>query len=176
MIFITSEMHYRSKRLVAEIMDVSTQQTSLGRLVTARAVSSGKALLSGPADTGSLKALIQGMKRFDVDTTIVDGALSRLSLSSPAVTEAMVLATGAAVSCNIPQLVRKTKYVYDLICLEKAEPEIIRQLIDIEQGMWSIDENGKVHDLNIPSVFMLENNKDEVFKYGNTLYVAGRHQ
>ena len=36
-----------------------------------------------------------------------------------------------------------------------------------------IDENGKVHDLNIPSVFMLENNKDEVFKYGNTLYVAG---
>lgn len=86
-------MHYRSKRLVAEIMDVSTQQTSLGRLVTARAVSSGKALLSGPADTGSLKTLIQGMKRFDVDTTIVDGALSRLSLSSPAVTEAMVLAT-----------------------------------------------------------------------------------
>lgn len=72
MIFITSEMHYRSKRLVAEIMDVSTQQTSLGRLVTARAVSSGKALLSGPADTGSLKALIQEMKRFDVDTTIVD--------------------------------------------------------------------------------------------------------
>ena len=138
MIFITSEMHYRSKRLVAEIMDVSTQQTSLGRLVTARAVSSGKALLSGPADTGSLKALIQEMKRFDVDTTIVDGALSRLSLSSPAVTEAMVLATGAAVSCNIPQLVRKTKYVYDLICLETAE-----------------------------------NNKDEVFKYGNTLYVAG---
>ena len=173
MIFITSEMHYRSKRLVAEIMDVSTQQTSLGRLVTARAVSSGKALLSGPADTGSLKALIQEMKRFDVDTTIVDGALSRLSLSSPAVTEAMVLATGAAVSCNIPQLVRKTKYVYDLICLETAEPEMIRQLIDIEQGIWSIDENGKVHDLNIPSVFMLENNKDEVFKYGNTLYVAG---
>ena len=113
------------------------------------------------------------MKRFDVDTTIVDGALSRLSLSSPAVTEAMVLATGAAVSCNIPQLVRKTKYVYDLICLETAEPEMIRQLIDIEQGIWSIDENGKVHDLNIPSVFMLENNKDEVFKYGNTLYVAG---
>ena len=43
MIFITTEMHYRSKRLVAEIMDVSTQQTSLGRLENARAVRSGKA-------------------------------------------------------------------------------------------------------------------------------------
>lgn len=173
MIFITSEMHYRSKRLVAEIMDVSTQQTSLGRLVTARAVSSGKVLLSGPADTGSLRTLIREMKRFDVDTTIVDGALSRLSLSSPAVTEAMVLATGAALSCNIPQLVRKTKYVYDLICLDEVAPDITRKLTDIEQGVWSIDDEGNVHDLDIPSVFMLENRKDDIFKHGNTLYVAG---
>lgn len=173
MVFITSEKHYRSKRLVAEIMDVSTQRTSLGRLITAKAVSSGKALLSGPADTASLRTLIQDMSRFDIDTTIVDGALSRLSLSSPAVTEAMVLATGAALSCNIPQLVRKTKYVYDLICLEEAAPDITRKLIDIEQGVWAIDEEGNVRDLDIPSVFMLENRKDDIFKHGNTLYVAG---
>ncbi|MBC5622701.1 hypothetical protein H8S64_16535 [Butyricimonas sp. NSJ-56] len=173
MIFITSEMHYRDKRLVAEIMDVSTQQTSLGRLVTARAVSSGKVLLSGPADTGSLRTLIHDMKRWDVDTTIVDGALSRLSLSSPAVTEAMVLATGAALSCNIPQLVRKTKYVYDLICLNEAAPDIVRKLMAIEQGVWSIDDEGNIYDLDIPSVFMLENKKDDIFKHGNTLYVAG---
>ena len=173
MIFITSEMHYRDKRLVAEIMDVSTQQTSLGRLVTARAVSSGKVLLSGPADTGSLRTLIHDMKRWDVDTTIVDGALSRLSLSSPAVTEAMVLATGAALSCNIPQLVRKTKYVYDLICLNEAAPDIVRKLMAIEQGVWSIDDEGNIYDLDIPSVFMLENKKDDIFKHGNTLDVAG---
>ncbi len=173
MIFITSEMHYQDKRLVAEIMDVSTQQTSLGRLVTARAVSSGKVLLSGPADTGSLRTLIHDMKRWDVDTTIVDGALSRLSLSSPAVTEAMVLATGAALSCNIPQLVRKTKYVYDLICLNEAAPDIVRKLMAIEQGVWSIDDEGNIYDLDIPSVFMLENKKDDIFKHGNTLYVAG---
>lgn len=173
MVFITSEKHYRSKRLVAEIMDVSTQRTSLGRLITAKAVSSGKALLSGPADTASLRTLIQDMSRFDIDTTIVDGALSRLSLSSPAVTEAMVLATGAALSCNIPQLVRKTKYVYDLICLEEAAPDITRKLMDIEQGVWAIDEEGNVRDLDIPSVFMLENRKDDIFKHGNTLYVAG---
>ena len=173
MIFITSEMHYRDKRLVAEIMDVSTQQTSLGRLVTARAVLSGKVLLSGPADTGSLRTLIHDMKRWDVDTTIVDGALSRLSLSSPAVTEAMVLATGAALSCNIPQLVRKTKYVYDLICLNEAAPDIVRKLMAIEQGVWSIDDEGNIYDLDIPSVFMLENKKDDIFKHGNTLYVAG---
>lgn len=93
------------------------------------------------------------MKRFNVDTTIVDGALSRLSLSSPAVTEAMILATGAALSCNIPQLVRKTKYIYDLICLDTADAMTAHQLAGIENGVWSIDETGVVHDLNIPRFY-----------------------
>ncbi|WP_082667092.1 hypothetical protein [Gabonibacter massiliensis] len=173
MIFITSEKHYREKRLVSEIMDVSNRQTSLGRLITAKAVSQGKVLLSGPPDTASLRYLIEGMKRFNVDTTIVDGALSRLSLSSPAVTEAMILATGAALSCNIPQLVRKTKYIYDLICLDTADAMTAHQLAGIENGVWSIDETGVVHDLNIPSVFMLEQHKEDIFRHGNTLFVAG---
>ncbi len=173
MVFVTSEKHYREKRLVAEIMDVSTSRTSLGRLVTARAVSDGKALISGPADTKTLKEVIAGMERFGIDTTLVDGALSRLSLSSPAVTDAMVLATGAAVSGNIPQLVRKTKYVYDLIQLPAVERTMAERLSELEQGVWAVDDEGGVHDLDIPSAFMLEQRKEEIFKYGTTLYVAG---
>ena len=98
-----------------EVLDVSLERTALGRLITARARMSGKLLLSGPSDTAGLKALIDRLKARGVGTTIVDGALSRLSLASPAVTEAMILATGAAVAGNIPELVRKTKYVYELI-------------------------------------------------------------
>ena len=40
MIFVTSEKHFREKRLVAEILDISEEQTALGRLITARAKSS----------------------------------------------------------------------------------------------------------------------------------------
>lgn len=93
MIFVTSEKHYREKRLAAEVLDVSLERTALGRLITARAKMSGKLLLSGPSDTAGLKALIDLLKSRGVGTTIVDGALSRLSLASPAVTEAMILAT-----------------------------------------------------------------------------------
>ena len=118
MIFVTSEKHYRERRLVAEIMEIDDHRTALGRLVIARAKTSGKVLLSGPADTAGLKSLIRHMKDFGVRTTLVDGALSRLSLASPTVTEAMVLATGAAVSGNIRELVRRTRYVCDLIDLE----------------------------------------------------------
>ena len=173
MVFVTSEKHYREKRLIAEVMDISTEQTSLGRLVTARAVSPGKVLLSGPAKAESARRLIEGMRRHSVDTTIVDGALSRLSIGSPTVTDAMILATGAALSCNIPQLTRMTKYVYDRIRLPQVAPDLAERLAPIESGVWAVDKDGEVCDLGIPSIFMAAGHKERLFQYGNTLYVAG---
>ena len=173
MVFVTSEKHYREKRLIAEVMDISTEQTSLGRLVTARAVSPGKVLLSGPAKAESARRLIEGMRRHSVDTTIVDGALSRLSIGSPTVTDAMILATGAALSCNIPQLTRMTIYVYDRIRLPQVAPDLAERLAPIESGVWAVDKDGEVRDLGIPSIFMAAGHKERLFQYGNTLYVAG---
>lgn len=173
MIFVTSEKHYREKRLIAEVLDISDERTALGRLVTARAKSSGKVLLSGPADTGGLKRLIGRMQGIGVQTTIVDGALSRLSLASPAVTEAMILATGAAVSGNIPELVRRTKYVYELIGLEEVDNGLQELLDRQEKGVWAIDEHGQLVDLHLPSVFMFEKLGTDLFRYGNRIYVAG---
>lgn len=173
MIFVTSEKHYREKRLIAEVLEISEQQTALGRLVTARAKAAGKVLLSGPADTGGLKQLIRGMKRWGVQTTLVDGALSRLSLASPAVTEAMILATGAAVSGNIPELVRKTRYVYDLIALEEVAPDLQEKLDGLSGGVWAVDADDRVIDLELPSVLMLEKKGTNILQYGSRLFVAG---
>lgn len=171
MVFVTSEKHYREKRLTAEVLDVSELRTSLGRLVTAKVICPGKVLLSGPVDTATLKLLIENLVYFGADTVIVDGALSRLSLASPVITEAMVLTTGAVVSADIAQLVRKTKYAYDLICLERAIESLLLQ--EIDKGIWAIDEDGEIHDLEIPSVFLLEKSGGDIFRYGRRLFVAG---
>ncbi|HPV57604.1 MAG TPA: hypothetical protein PKW61_10790, partial [Tenuifilaceae bacterium] len=152
MIFISAEKHYLQRRITSEILDVSNIHTSLGRLVIAKAISSDKVLLSGPPDTHCLKAIIAEMNSYNVDLTIVDGALSRLSLASPAVTEGMVLATGAAYSANIPELVRKTKYVVDLINLPEVEPELKRKLDFVESGIFAVDAESNLHDLNVQSV------------------------
>ena len=103
MIFVTSEKHYREKRLAAEVLDVSLERTALGRLITARAKMSGKLLLSGnPSDTAGLEspdrpAQIPGRRHDDrgrrpvaVEPGFAGGH------------EAMILATGAAVAGNIP--------------------------------------------------------------------------
>lgn len=173
MVFVTTEKHYKQKQLTSEILDVSQRATSLGRLVTAKAVTSGKTLISGEPSTQGLKQMIHSMQERGISLTIVDGALSRMSLASPAVTEAMILATGAAVSANIPQLVRKTKFVFDLINIEEVENEVKDKFIGIDKGFWAVDGSGDIHNLNIESVYMLENSNDDIFQYGTTIVVNG---
>lgn len=133
----------------------------------------GKVLLSGPADTAGLKSLIRHMKDFGVRTTLVDGALSRLSLASPTVTEAMVLATGAAVSGNIRELVRRTRYVCDLIDLEEVDEVLQERLDAIQQGVWAVGPEGECIDLKLPSVFMLEKSGTDLLQYGHRIFIAG---
>jgi hypothetical protein len=172
MMFVTSELHYQKRRLISEVLDVSTQSTSLGILVTAKAKNAGKVMLSGPASNAEIVRLIAELKQKNVDLTIVDGALSRKSLGSPAVTQAMILATGAALSANIPQLVFKTQYVYDLIQIQETDVKIKDQLRKIESGIWAVQED-QIVDTGIVSVMMIQKKKDELFQHGNCFFVSG---
>ncbi|WP_321295647.1 hypothetical protein [Marinifilum fragile] len=173
MMFVTSETHYAKRRLFSEVIDVSRQTTCLGRLVTAKTIHSGKVMLSGPANNAEIVRLIADLKAKGVDLTIVDGALSRKSLGSPAVTEAMILATGAALSANIPQLVFKTQYVYDLIQLTEIDSELKPKFRGIENGIWALDESGEVKNTGISSVLMIKKEKDKLFQFGTDFFVSG---
>jgi len=173
MLFVTSEKHYREKKLTAEIIDISTRKTALGRLITAQAKNSGKTLLSGPPDTLWLKQILLSMKERQVDLTLIDGALSRLSLASPAITDAMILTTGASLSENLANLLKNTLFACEMIDLEEVNPTLKQKLEHIEKGIWAIDQEGEIHDLNILSVFGIGERIAEIFKYGNTVFVSG---
>lgn len=117
MFFATSEKHYRQRKLLSELYSVGDETTALGRVVTAKALGEGKVLLSGPSSGSALKRWMSSLNEFGMDLILVDGALSRLSTASPAISEAMVLSTGAAYSANIKDLVSRTAYVVELIRL-----------------------------------------------------------
>ncbi len=172
-VFSTTEQHYQRKQLVAEVLDLSDYRTSLGRIVTAKALSQGKSLISGPADTVRLTELIVKNKQRGIDLTIVDGALSRKSLASPSVTEAMILATGAAYSINPKQLVRGTAFLCSLIQIEEVDPQIKSMLSSCDNGVYALSACGELNKLTIPSAVLFERNKEELFRYGNTLYING---
>ena len=172
MYFGISEMHYRQRRLVSELIDVSDESTSLGRVVTAKALTGGKILLSGPSSGSSLKRWMDGMRQHGIDLVIIDGALSRMSSASPAVSKSMILATGAAYSANVNTLVQKTAHVVDLVNLDLAAEDSIRSLSPIEQGVWFIDQEGILHDLKMLSS-LSQDIHFEGMEHCETLYVAG---
>lgn len=174
--FITTEKHYRERSITSEIIDLSDRKTSLGRLVTAKALNHGKVILSGPNTTKWLEQLLLQMKALNVDLTIIDGALSKKSSGSPVITESLVLTTGAAVSPHIPELLKKTKFVFQLIHLplfESTNTELITQLKEIENGIFAIGQNSQIHDLHIPSAVVLNKYKDQLFDYGHVIYISG---
>lgn len=171
--FITSERHYRQRQLVSIIKSVDEQQTSLGKLIRAEVLSQGKILLSGAATTEKLRKQLAEFKKEGIALSIVDGALSRLSLASPTVTESMILATGAAVSPNMQQLINKTRYIYRLINLPETAPDIKERLSQTGRGLFGIDADGAVHDLHIGSVFLINGNEQSLFRFGHHIYVSG---
>ena len=188
--FGTSEKHYLTKLLTSELLEISDETTSLGNIVIGKALTPGKLLLSGPSSTNGLRRWMNEMRKYDIDLTIIDGALSRLSLASPAVSESMILATGAAYSANINTLVQKTAFVVQMINLELTSQENYDTFIDINSGVWAIDEGtvNREHgtgnweqgtgnevnlvDLKVASSLSININTDGLKKC-KTLYVSG---
>lgn len=126
-IFATSASHYLTRRVQSEIIGIGADRTVLGDVVVARVIERGKVLLSGPGDTPSLKRLLTQFHSLGAELVIVDGALSRKSLASPSVTDAVILCTGAALSLNIEELIKKTKHTYNMMTLPeyKGESDVV---------------------------------------------------
>ena len=182
--FGTSEKHYLMKRLSAELLEITNENTSLGNIVIGKALTPGKILLSGPSSTVGLRRWMDEMKKYDIDLTIIDGALSRMSLASPAVSESMILATGAAYSANINTLVQKTAFVVQMINLDLTSEDNRGVFNDIKNGVWAIDadtdfdtdsdimKGRKLVDLKVASSLSININTDGLKKC-KTLFVSG---
>lgn len=172
-VFATSEHHYRKKNITSEILDVSLRKTALGRLITARSLNSGQVILSGPSDTHWLRLFIDNMASESIDITIVDGAISRLSLASPAVTQCMILNTGASVSSTLKILIKKTKFACELINLTQYTFNIRKKLETLNEGVWAISDDDDLHRLEIASAMMIDKYKEGFLNYGKNLYFTG---
>ena len=170
--FGTSEKHYLMKRLSAELLEITNENTSLGNIIIGKALTPGKILLSGPSSTNGLRRWMDEMKKYDIDLTIIDGALSRMSLASPTVSESMILATGAAYSANINTLVQKTAFVVQMINLDLTSEDNREVFNDIKNGVWAIDEDDVIHDLKVVSSLSI-NIKTDGLKKCKTLFVSG---
>ncbi|MDR0927594.1 MAG: hypothetical protein LBO69_07510 [Ignavibacteria bacterium] len=124
-LFVTTEKHYAEKELSAKLLHKSKVYTPLGRLLIARAENEGQVILSGPSDSHTLTQYISLLLDAGADMVIVDGALNRMSLASPAVTDATVLCTGASLTLDMDKLIKHIKYLCELINIEQDKKLVI---------------------------------------------------
>ncbi|MDD4420643.1 MAG: hypothetical protein PHW85_03520 [Bacteroidales bacterium] len=173
MYFSTAEVFYRSRRLLSELVEITNERSSLGRIVTAKVLIGGKILLSGPSSAASLRRWVAGVNKLNVNLAIIDGALSRLSSASPAVSESLVLTTGAAYSVNMDRLVRKTKFIVELVGIEMAEESLREIFMDIEKGVWGLSRQGKLIDFKVASSLTIDKIQDSLTRDCKAVFVAG---
>ncbi|MBR3303279.1 MAG: hypothetical protein IKI67_03725 [Bacteroidales bacterium] len=172
-IFSTSEAYYHRRQVLSELLEITAERSSLGRIVTARALRSGKVMLGGPSSSQSLGRWVESVAKFGADLTIVDGALSRLSSASPIISESLVLTTGAAYSIDMERLVRSTKFIVELVGIDLAQNESIAAFKNLEKGVWGLDSNGNLMDFHLDSSLAVEKAKEDITEKSVALYVAG---
>lgn len=111
-----------------EILKTTGIHTPMGEVIIARCLSDGYVELGGPSRNTDISHVCEEMKSLGCDLVMVDGALSRKTLASPAITEATVLATGATISRSMPTAVEKTAHTYQLLSTPIVEDEKLREL------------------------------------------------
>lgn len=148
----TAEELFSACEANLEILEITDCNTSLGRVLIARALSSGYVQIAGPCTNNEIRKVAEKMLDYGADVAIVDGALDRLSSASPSITEATILATGAVLSRDMNKVIEKTAYQANLFSLENIDDEKLKSIA--EQAMRDkkicvIDEQYEINDLDI---------------------------
>ena len=83
-----------------------------------RALSDGFVELAGPSKNADLLKIKKIIYDLNCDLVIVDGAVNRKSYAAPIVTDATILATGAAFSHDIGKVIEHTSHLVKILSLE----------------------------------------------------------
>lgn len=168
-VYTTTEHFFRKKKVLSEILHVSLQSTATGRLVIARALESGKVIISGPPSVEWMKDVVAFMHKYS-NIVIIDGALSRFSQATPFIADGIILATGAAYSLNKSEIIKHTRYIYTLATLPTVD-EHTANVLDGLNGVYILS-NGDWSKAPIESAL----NISQLETFGKTfksIYISG---
>ncbi len=103
-----------------ELVEGTPYVTQLGRVLILRARQPGPVVLVGPDTTRQLHDVCETMRRNGAQLVLVDGAFDRVATAAPAITQATILATGAALGHSMAQTVARTRTVVELFNLKRT--------------------------------------------------------
>jgi len=152
MIIANAKQLILESKINFEILAATGIDSPLGEIVIARSKERAFVKLSGPSSKHELKLLKKELARYQPDLILIDGALDRKSFSSPALTDAAILTTGAVTADSINSIVKKVSYQTELFRLKKSQDQKINQImakLDSETKVLIINEDYKKRVLKL---------------------------
>jgi len=135
-------------------------RTPLGPVVIARLREPGAIEVAGPSTAAEVRAVSDAMLGHGAEQVLIDGAIDRRAASSPDVSDALVMSTGAILSNELDEVVARTRHAVELVRLPRLAHESAagRRLREVAQPLEHgtcllLDESLEAHPL--PPRFVL---------------------
>ena len=93
-----------------EVLKTTDINTPLGNIILIKVHGSGNIELSGPSIVKHMRKITDDLKSLGAELVLIDGAFDRKSFASPIIAEATILATGAALSHDIDEVIHQTVF------------------------------------------------------------------
>jgi hypothetical protein len=111
----------RASGVEHERLEQTGVRTPLGEVVLARLLEPGAIEIAGPSAASDARAVAERMLALGAEQALIDGAIDRRAASSPAVADALVMATGAILAEQLDEVVARTSDAVDLVKLARTE-------------------------------------------------------
>ena len=122
----TTELLLERSEGRAETVLRTPHRTPLGRVVVARLLERGAVEVAGPTAAQDVGEVVETMRRLGAERLLVDGSIDRRAGASPRLADGVVMSTGAVLSADLDQLVRRTKAAVELLTLAAVADDALR--------------------------------------------------
>ncbi|MDR2295452.1 MAG: ParA family protein [Clostridiales Family XIII bacterium] len=106
-----------------EILRMTEHRTALGQVMICRAVCEGYAQVAGPVSATAQVGVCAELLALGADMVLIDGAVDRRSVAAPHASDAVILATGAALSGRMSEVAAETAHTVELYSLPTLRDE-----------------------------------------------------
>ena len=113
----TTDALLRAGAIPHEIVQETGVRTPLGRVLIARLLTRGTIEVAGPSAAADVREVCDTMLAHGAEQVLIDGAIDRRAASSPAVSDGLVMSTGAVLHEEIEQVVARTRDAVELVRL-----------------------------------------------------------
>jgi len=152
--------------ITKEILRTTGINTPMGEVVFAKARSDGYVQIGGSSIGSQIVRLLEDFRELGADKVLIDGAISRKTLSSPAITDSAILCSGASLNSDMDKVVKETVFTAKLLTLKPICDERVLNIINQLP-----DSAGKVAVIREDYGFSFVNLENPQYESGNSPYI-----